>query len=131
MADVTERPFSKELLLKSSSEKLEYFKNTFAPHRNIKDALEWLLNCVIEPAGTSVYLVFGCTGSGKSTLLRQFRKRLNEHFKEELLRNPGRIIAFETEIHEEPGKFNYKDYYIRNLEALQEVLIEYKFCILL
>lgn len=126
MADVTERPFSKELLLKSSSEKLEYFKNTFAPHRNIKDALEWLLSCVIEPAGTSVYLVFGCTGSGKSTLLRQFRKRLNEHFKEELLRNPGRIIVSGTEIREEPGKFNHKDYYIRSLEALQEVLIEYK-----
>jgi hypothetical protein len=126
MADVI-RPFSEELLLSSNSERLKYFqKKVFAPHRNIDNALKQLLECVTEPAGTSLFLVFGCTGSGKSTLLYQLHKRLNEQFKEELLRNPGRIIIAGVEVREEPGKFNYKDYYIRSLEALQEVLIKYK-----
>lgn len=126
MANV-DRFFPEELLLSSNSERLEYFqKKAFVPHRNIDNALKQLLECVVEPAGTSLYLVFGCTGSGKSTLLRQLNKRLNEQFKEELFSNPGRIIVAGVEAREEPGKFNYKDYYIRTLEALQEVLIQHK-----
>ncbi|MBD2070282.1 ATP-binding protein [Leptolyngbya sp. FACHB-671] len=126
MANV-DRPLSEDLLLSSNSEKLEYFrKKVFAPHRNINNALKQLLECVVEPAGTSLFLVFGCTGSGKSTLQHQLHKRLNEQFKAEVLSNPRRIIVAGTEVREEPGKFNYKDYYIRGLEALSEVLIQYK-----
>jgi energy-coupling factor transporter ATP-binding protein EcfA2 len=126
MGDVI-KSFPEKLLLSSNSEKLEYFqKKAFVPHQKIDNALKQLLECITEPAGTSLFLVFGCTGSGKSTLLRQLNKRLNEHFKEELLNNPGRIIVAGVEVREEPGKFNYKDYYIRSLEALQEVLIQHK-----
>lgn len=127
MANVTGRPFSEDLLLSSNGEKLEYFqKKVFAPHRNINNVLTQLLDCVVEPAGTSLFLVFGCTGSGKSTLRYQLHKRLNERFSSELLSNPGRIVVAGIEVREEPGKFNYKDYYIRSLEALNEVLIQYK-----
>ncbi len=126
MGDVSQRPFHEELLLSSNTERLKYFENVFVPHRNIKDALKQLLECVIEPAGTSLFFVFGSTGAGKTTLRRQLHKRLTEHFREELLSDPGRIVVAGTEIREELGKFNNKDYYIRSLEALQEVLIEYK-----
>jgi len=127
MANVTDRPFSEDLLLSSHGEKLEHFqKKVFAPHRNINNVLTQLLDCVVEPAGTSLFLVFGCTGSGKSTLRYQLHKRLNERFNSELLSNPGRIVVAGIEVREEPGKFNYKDYYIRSLEALNEVLIQYK-----
>ncbi|HEY9631242.1 MAG TPA: AAA family ATPase [Coleofasciculaceae cyanobacterium] len=127
MGIIGQRPFPDGILLSSTSKKLKYFKEkVFVPHRNISDALHELLECVTEPCGTSLFLVFGCTGSGKSTLLHQLHKRLNEQFKEELLSNPGRFIVAGTEIREESGKFNYKDHYVRCLEALYEVLIDYK-----
>lgn len=93
MANVTDRPFSEDLLLSSNGEKLEYFQEkVFAPHRNINNVLTQLLDCVVEPAGTSLFLVFECTGSGKSTLRYQLHKRLNERFSSELLSNPERIV---------------------------------------
>jgi hypothetical protein len=44
MADVNERPFSNELLLKPKLEILEHFHGVFVPHRNAKNALESLIS---------------------------------------------------------------------------------------
>lgn len=126
MEVLVERPFPEELLLKPKFEISKHFAGVFVPHRNAKEALELLMDRVPDPAGTSVFLLFGCTGSGKSVLLKQLHKELNEMFKQELLDNPGRLIAAGMEVREEPGKFDYKDHYIRGLEVLSEVLIEYK-----
>lgn len=126
MVDENHRPFPEELLLKSKSEIMEHFYNVFVPHRNAKEALELLLNRIPYPAGTSIFLLFGCTGSGKTMLLGQLHKRLNEMFQQELLDDPGRIISSGMEVREEPGKFDYRDFYIRGLETLCEVLIGHK-----
>ncbi|MGG6270908.1 AAA family ATPase [Leptolyngbya sp. AN03gr2] len=127
MGNVDSRPFPQDLLQRSKSEVLNYFdEKVFVPHRNIKDALEQLLDCVLEPAGTSIYLVFGCTGSGKSTLRRQFENKLIGHFMQDMIDDPGRIPVAGFEIPTQTGKFDYGDYYTRALEALLEVLIESK-----
>ncbi|WP_088892410.1 AAA family ATPase [Leptolyngbya ohadii] len=126
MAVVDERPFSSELLLKPKSELMKYFKDTFVPHEKAKAVLKLLISSLCEPAGTSLFLLFGCTGSGKSMLLKQLHKQINELFKHELINDPGKIVSANMEVPEQPGRFNYKDYYWRGLEALHEVLIEYK-----
>lgn len=127
MGNVASRPFPQQLLQRPNSEILKYFdKQVFVPHRNIKEALEQLTDCVLEPAGTSIYLVFGCTGSGKSTLRRQFENDLIKHFMQDMIDDPGRIPVAGFEIPTQTGKFDHEDYYTRGLESLAEVLIEFK-----
>ncbi|MGL4882402.1 MAG: ATP-binding protein [Waterburya sp.] len=122
-----ERPFSLDLLEQPTQVKLQYFRDVIVPHRNIKQILEQLLNNAIEPDDASVYLVFGVTGVGKTRLMQEFQKRLVQHFEDELIQNPGSLVVGGIEVDSaEGGKFNYSDYYIQVLEALREVLIDYK-----
>lgn len=122
-----QRPFPLELLKKTSSEKLEYFKLTTVPHRNLRDLANVLLSNILEPAGTSLFFVFGSTGVGKTTLRLRLEKLILEEFLEDLHQNPGLIAVAGVEIDSPAqGKFNQSDYYIRVLETLNEVLIQYK-----
>ena len=121
------RPFSESLLLESKEARSNYFKNLTVPHEKLQSALEFLLINTLEPADTLVFLVFGVTGVGKTTLRRRFETVLLEEFLPLLRQNPGQIaVAGMEAIPAEQGKFSYKDYYTRALEALKEVLIEYK-----
>ena len=121
------RPFSQDLLQQPTKAKLQYFRDIIVPHRNIKRILDELLKNAIEPDDASVYLVFGVTGVGKTRLMQEFQKRLVKYFEHELLENPGSLIVGGIEVDSaEGGKFNYSDYYIQVLEALREVLIDYK-----
>ena len=122
-----ERPFSKEILSQSGSKKISYFKGITIPHKKLKIALETLLVNVLEPADTLVFLVFGVTGVGKTTLRLRLEKLLLEEWIDDLQKNPGQIVVAGLEaVPAERGKFSYKDYYIRALEAIKEVLVEYK-----
>lgn len=122
-----ERPFNLDLLKQPTKAKLQYFRDVIVPHRNIKQILDLLLKNAIEPDDASVYLVFGVTGVGKTRLMQEFQKRMVKHFMDELIENPGSLIVGGIEVDSaEGGKFNYSDYYIQVLEALREVLIDYK-----
>lgn len=122
-----ERPFPEELLLQSSQIKTSYFKSITVPHKKLKTALDTLLINVLEPADTLVFLVFGVTGVGKTTLRLRLEKLLLEEFLPDLQNNLGQIAVAGLEaIPAERGNFSYKDYYTRALEALKEVLVEYK-----
>ncbi|MEH2315239.1 MAG: ATP-binding protein [Nostoc sp.] len=124
---VEQRFFDLELLKKPSLEKLAYFKGITVPHRNLKEVLNELKANILEPADTSVFFVFGVTGIGKSTLIKRLQKILLEDFLEDLLSNPGQIGVASVEASSpSQGKFNHSDYYIRALESLNEVLINYK-----
>ncbi|MDJ0733257.1 MAG: ATP-binding protein [Nostocaceae cyanobacterium] len=119
--------FPKELLSQSNETKTNYFKSITIPHRHLKEALDILLINILEPADTLVFLVFGVTGVGKTTLRLRLEKKLFDEFLPSLRKNPGQIAVAGTEaIPTSGGKFSYKDYYTRALEALNEVLIEYK-----
>jgi transposase InsO family protein len=88
---------------------------------------ETLLLNVLEPADTLVFLVFGVTGVGKTTLRLRLEKLLLEEWIADLQNNPGQIVVAGLEaVPAEKGNFSYKDYYTRALEAIKEVLIEYK-----
>ncbi|HEY9800250.1 MAG TPA: hypothetical protein V6D25_07820, partial [Leptolyngbyaceae cyanobacterium] len=122
-----QRPFPLELLQKPSSEKLTYFKGITVPHKNLKEVLNVLKTNILEPADTSLFLVFGSTGIGKTTLRLRLEKLILEEFLEELRQNPGLIAVAGVEVNSPAqGKFNQSDYYIRVLESLNEVLISYK-----
>lgn len=122
-----ERLFPEELLLQSSQIKTSYFKSITVPHKKLKTALDNLLINVLEPADTLVFLVFGVTGVGKTTLRLRLEKLLLEEFLLDLHNNLGQIAVAGLEaIPAERGNFSYKDYYTRALEALKEVLVEYK-----
>lgn len=121
------RSFPEELLFQSNETKTNYFKGITIPHRKLKEALDVLLINILEPADTLVFLVFGVTGVGKTTLRLRLEKMLLEELLPSLRQNPGQIAVTGIEaIPAERGKFSYKDYYTRALEALKEVLIEYK-----
>jgi hypothetical protein len=123
-----ERPFAEEFLKQPSSKKLDYFKKqVIVPHRNLKNLLDELLANVLNPTDALVYLVFGVTGVGKTTLRKELEKRILKELLEDLRANPGQIAIAGIETPgSEGGKFSHKDYYIRALEALKEVLIDYK-----
>ena len=122
-----ERPFPEEILSQSGPKKISYFKGITVPHKRLKIALETLLVNVLEPADTLVFLVFGVTGVGKTTLRLRLEKLLLEEWIDDLQKNPGQIVVAGMEaVPAERGKFSYKDYYIRALEAIKEVLVEYK-----
>lgn len=119
--------FPPELLHQSQVAKISYFKSITVPHRHLLFALNQLLLNLREPADTSVFFIVGPTGVGKTTLRLRTEKLLLEEFLPELISNPGQIIVSGMEvIPAEQGKFSYKDYYIRALEAMGEVLIAYK-----
>ncbi|MGK7956011.1 MAG: AAA family ATPase [Crocosphaera sp.] len=122
-----ERLFPEEILSQSGPKKISYFKGITVPHKKLKIALETLLVNVLEPADTLVFLVFGVTGVGKTTLRLRLEKLLLEEWIDDLQKNPGQIVVAGLEaVPAERGKFSYKDYYIRALEAIKEVLVEYK-----
>ncbi|BBD60837.1 ATP-binding protein [Nostoc sp. HK-01] len=122
-----QRPFPLELLKQASSEKLTYFKGITVPHKNLKEVLNVLKTNILEPADTSLFLIFGSTGVGKTTLRLRLEKIILEEFLEDLRQNPGLIAVSSVEVNSPAqGKFNQSDYYIRVLESLNEVLINYK-----
>lgn len=127
MVKTQSQSFPEELLLQSNEIKTNYFKNITIPHQKLKEALDVLLINILEPSDTLVFLVFGVTGVGKTTLRSRLEKMLLDEFLPSLRKNPGQIAVAGIEaIPASIGKFSYKDYYTRALEALNEVLIEYK-----
>lgn len=71
--------------------------------------------------------MFGVTGVGKTTLRFSLERRILEKFLPLLHQNPDQIAVSGIEAIPIPwGRFSYKDYYIRVLESLKKVLVEYK-----
>ena len=119
--------FPLELLEQSSAVKLQYFKNITVPHQHLQSALNQLLLNLQEPADISIFFIVGPTGVGKTTLRLRAEKMLLEEYLPDLLTHPGQVaIAGMEVVAPESGKFSHRDYYIRALEAVGEVLVAYK-----
>jgi AAA domain len=125
MTEVSSFPL--ELLAQSPIAKLQYFKEITVPHQHLKSALDYLLLNLQEPADISIFFIVGPTGVGKTTLRLRAEKLLLEKYLPDLLINPGQIaIAGMEAVAAEQSKFSHRDYYIRALEAIGEVLASYK-----
>jgi nucleoside-triphosphatase THEP1 len=119
--------FPRELLDRPPGERVAYFKNYALAHPLLRTAYDALIRAIREPAGASIISVCGPTGVGKTTLLRRVQIELIEQSLPDLKKDPGRIPVVCVEaIAPDSGNFNWKDYYIRALEAFNEPLINNK-----
>jgi type II secretory pathway predicted ATPase ExeA len=94
--------FPRELLERSIEERLHYFDKVVITHQILKQTFDALLHAIRYPASASTILVFGPTGVGKTTL---------------------RLVGMEA-VSPDSGNFNWRDYYIRALRALDEPMLE-------
>lgn len=119
--------FPLNLLEQAPTAKLHYFKGITVPHAHLQTALNQLLLNLQEPADISVFFIVGPTGVGKTTLRLRAEKVLLRECLPDLLDNPGQIaIAGMEVVASEQSKFSHRDYYIRALEAIGEVLVRDK-----
>lgn len=119
--------FPKDLLEKPIQERVMFFKKYTVGHRILRDAFNQLIDILNHSGNTSIILVCGPSGVGKTTLYMQTMKRVIEEALLDLERDPGLIpIVGKEAIAPDNGNFDWKDYYIRALEALDEPLVHKK-----
>ncbi len=119
--------FPVALLEQSNHAKLHYFKDITVPHQHLRTALNQLLLNLEEPADISILFIVGPTGVGKTTLRLRAQQMLLEAAWPELLDHPERVpVAGIEAVAPEQGKFSHRDYYVRVLEAIGEVLAAHK-----
>jgi energy-coupling factor transporter ATP-binding protein EcfA2 len=124
---VSQERFPRELLKRSISERLAYFRSYTVAHPLLTEADIALKRAIQEPAGGSLIFVLGPTGVGKTTLRLRVEQYLKETFLVERREDPGRIPVIAVEaVAPDSGNFSWKDYYQRALQALEEPLIRYK-----
>jgi len=119
--------FPHELLQRSASERLAYFRSYTVAHPLLKTVSDALRRAIQEPGGASLIFVVGPTGVGKTTLRLRIEQELKQRFLAVGEPDPGRIpvVGFEAAA-PDSGNFSWKDYYRRALRALEEPLIDYK-----
>lgn len=119
--------FARELLRQPAPVRLASFADKVVAHPRLKEIHHGLLDAIQQPAGASLILVFGPTGVGKTTLRRRVEQQLIEAARPDLERDPGRLPVVGLEaVAGESGQFNWKDYYTRALQALDEPLVAHK-----
>lgn len=123
----TAEGFPPELLSEPASARLAYFAGKVVAHPRLKEAHGALMGALRRPGDASLILVFGPTGVGKTTLRLRVERQLTLEALPELERNPGRlpVVALEA-VASEAGQFNWKDYYLRALAALEEPMARHK-----
>lgn len=121
---VVQDRFPHELLDQPISNRVNYFRQYTMAHPILLDAAQTLMQTVREPAGISLVFVFGPTGVGKSTLLRRASQKLTGAMFTALQQDQGRIPMTGIEAATpEFGQFDWKDFYLRALAAVQEPFI--------
>ena len=125
--DIAVPRFPPALLAASPAERIAYFKGYTVAHPRLVEADARLAAVLAEPAGAALVLVYGPTGVGKTTLLTRTHRRIAEGLLPALAADPGRlpIVAVEA-IAADARAFNWKDYYLRALVALDEPLLAHK-----
>lgn len=119
--------FPKELLERPINERKEYFQSYKVNHPIISDLFNDVMETINDNGSYSILFVFGPTGVGKTTLYNKIIRKLLEREQLNLNNNQG-IIPFLgiRAIAPDSGNFDWKDFYIRSLEELNEPLIHKK-----
>ena len=72
--EVSPKAFPPELLQRSASERLAYFRSYTVAHPHLRTVSDALQRAIQEPAGASLIFVIGPTGVGKTTLRLRIEK---------------------------------------------------------
>ncbi|MFG0215288.1 AAA family ATPase [Brevibacillus porteri] len=119
--------FPIELLNQDVGERINYFNAFTISHPILKQVYEELVQSINNPGSKSFIFVYGPSGVGKTTLFSRLIKRVINDSLELLENDPGRLpIVGLRAIAPETGNFDWKDFYIRSLEACYEPLIKHK-----
>jgi DNA transposition AAA+ family ATPase len=121
------RRFPEELLSDTPDAKKNYFQNYYVLHPKLKDATDMLINAIKNSAGFSIILLIGPTGVGKTTLIKKVIKQITNEAREDMNKDKSLIpIVCVEATSPDSGEFNWKDFFKRCLEALEEPLIDNK-----
>jgi predicted AAA+ superfamily ATPase len=123
----TQAGFPKELLLQPVSNRIAYFRDYTLAHPKLKEADQKLMHAIHEPGGPALIFVFGPTGVGKSTLLKRVTQKLLQEAMPLMETDKGYIPIAGVEIKTpENSNFDWNDFYVRALMALEEPMIDKK-----
>jgi hypothetical protein len=119
--------FPLELLKQSNSKRVSYFDCYTIGHPQLKEASDSLTSAINDAIPGSLVLVCGPSGVGKTTLRLRTEQRITTDMLEELESDPGRFAVVGIEaVPPDLGNFNWKDFYKRLLQKLDEPCINYK-----
>jgi AAA domain-containing protein len=124
-----ESGFPCELLSQPIAARYDYFDKKVIAHPLLKEAYDKLIRTIYQPAGASLIWAIGPTGVGKTTLLRKTVNQLIEDAMKDMERDPGYFPVAHfglQDVSTERGSFDWKDFFKRYLQALNEPLIERK-----
>ncbi len=119
--------FPRELLAQPTDARLAYFTSKVVAHPRLTAVHRAVRDALSQPAGASLILVYGPTGVGKTTLRMRLEQQLLSEALPDMEQDPGRVPVMAVEaVAPESGQFNWKDYYLRALAALDEPLMAHK-----
>ncbi|HAJ61778.1 MAG TPA: AAA family ATPase [Cyanobacteria bacterium UBA8543] len=119
--------FPPELLSLPVAQRIAYFNDYTMAHPRLVEAFVDLKRAIYQAPGVSLIFVFGPTGVGKTTLLRRLIQKITSATLPELEVDKGQmpIVGIEA-MSPEFSQFDWKDFYLRILKALNEPLIDKK-----
>ncbi len=119
--------FPPELLKQSNSKRASYFDSYTIGHPQLKEASDSLTSAINDAIPGSLILVCGPPGVGKTTLRLRTEQRITTDMLKELESDPGRFAVVGIEaVPPDHGNFNWKDFYKRLLQQLDEPCINHK-----
>ncbi|WP_373544208.1 ATP-binding protein [Chamaesiphon sp.] len=119
--------FPPALLHACVAQRLAYFESHTIAHPRLKEVSDLSLRTIAEPAGASFVFIYGASGVGKTTLRRRLEQKLTEAALVRAVLAPGSIpVAGIEAIAADAKNFDWKNFYVRSLMALNEPSINHK-----
>jgi AAA domain len=111
----------------AESRMIDEFKRKRVRHLRVEEMFGTLNNICTAGSNESVIAVIGPTGVGKSALLRQFVSGVNAAFEAAMEKDPAMLPAVYLELPTPiAGDANWKDIFIRLLNAMKEPMVDRK-----
>jgi hypothetical protein len=118
--------FPPALLKRPWDERLQYFKGCKVPHERMASVLAQIRSAIRRRDGEGFIFVVGPTRIGKTTVFNALINELLRESMEQMRKDPGCLPVAGMEACNDPRGYEWKDHWIRSLQALNEPLIEHK-----
>jgi len=117
--------FPLTLLSRPAAERLDYFLHYTVRHPQLDELDTRLWRLIQAPVGAPLIFIFGPPGVGKTILCGRIRQRLAKTAAADSQFETSKYAAaLETEaVAPDHGNFNWRDFYLRSLAALEEPFV--------